>query len=102
MTSPSDLAEWDLFLGTGEWHEEVTISDRAGLRCLCLTKAKDATPRAYFGDGGQLVAMAVCLPDGEVIEVPADKVAQMARQVLESATEDQTTHGPRRRSGAGR
>lgn len=100
-TFPSEQprSELDLFLGTGAWSEVTT--DREGQRCVEQQQPgqeawQASTLRAYFSDGGALVAMKVTDPAGEVTEMPAAVIAMMAAKVQEAAAA--LTHGTQRRS----
>ena len=81
-TCPSELrCELDLFLGTGQWFEEVT-SDREGQRCATQTNPQPGqTLRAYFNAGGELVAMTVKLGTADLVEVPAPVLLRMVATI---------------------
>lgn len=87
---------FDLWIGSGMWSE--VASDRKGLRCAeQLAKIEGATLRAYFDDGGKLVAMTL-EQHGERSEMSAEQVLALtaiARRELAAELVGQTfTRGP--------
>lgn len=78
---------FDLWIGSGMWSE--VASDRKGLRCAQqLAKIEGTTLRAYFDDGGKLVAMTLEQPDGERTEMTAAQVMPLVAVMRRAMDEE--------------
>lgn len=81
MTLCSNLTEMDLFLGTGEWREDIMASSRPGFRCVVKEDQNSTTLRAYFDDGGRLALMEAKVGE-TMVELPASVLTGMAAKVI--------------------
>ena len=82
MTLSSNMTEMELFIGTGEWREDIMTSSRPGFRCVVKEDQKNNTTlRAYFDDGGRLALMVATVGE-TLVELPASVLTGMAAQVI--------------------